>query len=106
MKKGIVSLLIIGILAYSGFQFFKPYYRYLVLQSDAKEIVRIDIENEDVIRSKVYERAQELKIPIGKADIEVTKQGSNIRIKTSWSEVVDIFGVYQKTLQFNVDTMK
>jgi len=105
MKKVIFWLLILGILAYSGFQFAKPYYRYLAFQSDAKEIARTAIESEEKVKDRVFERAMELKIPIGREDLEVTRKENVLRIKTSWFEVVDIFGVYKKTLTFTVDTM-
>ena len=106
MKKAIFWLLIFVFLAYSGIKFGFPYYRYLAFKSDAKEIVRVSIEakDEEVIRNLIFERAQELKVPIDKRDIEVFKTERDIRVKTSWFEVVDILGFYQKTLKFNVDT--
>jgi hypothetical protein len=106
MKKAIFWLLILVFLAYLGFKFGSPYYRYLAFKSDAKEIVRVSIEarDEESMRNLIFERAQELKVPIDKTDIEVIKTGTDMRVKTSWIEVVDILGVYQKSLKFDVDT--
>lgn len=106
MKKAILWLLILVFLVYLGLKFGFPYYRYLAFKSDAKEIVKVSIEarDEENIRNLIFERAQELKVPIDKADIEVFMTEKNIKVKTSWFEVVDILGVYQKTLKFNVDT--
>lgn len=106
MKKAIFWLLVLVFLAYLGLKFGFPYYRYLAFKSDAKEIARVSIEvkNEEEIRNRIFERAQELKVPIDKRDIELFKTERDIRVKTSWFEVVDILGVYQKTLKFNVDT--
>lgn len=106
MKKAIFWLLVLVFLAYLGPKFGFPYYRYLAFKSDAKEIARVSIEvkDEEEIRNRIFERAQELKVPIDKRDIELFKTERDIRVKTSWFEVVDILGVYQKTLKFNVDT--
>lgn len=106
MKKTIFWLLILVFLVYLGLKFGFPYYRYLAFKSDAKEIARVSIEviNEEEIRNRIFERAQELKVPIDKTDIEVFKTERDVRVKTSWFEVVDILGVYQKTLKFNIDT--
>ncbi len=106
MRKVVFWLLILGILVYSGFQFAQPYYKYLVFQSEAKEIARTAVENEEKIKDRLFEKAMELKMPIGRTDLEVTRKGNVLRIKTSWFEVVDIFGVYKKTLTFTVDTTR
>jgi len=107
MRK-IIWLLILVFLIYTGIQFTKPYYRYLAFKSDAKEIARISVEmkNEDEIRKMVYERAQELKIPIDKDDIELSMADKMVRIRTSWFEVVDILGIYRKTLTFSIDSQE
>ncbi|MDI6889818.1 MAG: hypothetical protein QMC83_02605 [Thermodesulfovibrionales bacterium] len=104
MKKAIFWLLLFAFLAYSGIKFGMPYYRYLAFKADAKEISRVSLENEEGIRDKVFERAKELKIPISKGDIEVSRTGRIMRIRTSWFEVVDILGIYRKTLKFTIDT--
>jgi hypothetical protein len=59
---------------------------------------------EDEIKNRVFERAQELKIPIQKDDIELSTTEKMVRIRTSWFEVVDILGQYRKTLIFSVDS--
>jgi len=106
MKKAIFWLLILVFLVYVGLKFGVPYYRYLAFKSDAKEIVRVSIEvrDEETIRNLIFERAEELKVPIDKKDIEVLKTEKDIRVKVSWSEVVDLLGMYQRTLKFDVDT--
>lgn len=106
MKKAIFWLLIFISLVYSGLKFGFPYYRYLAFKSDAKEIVRVSVEarNEEEIRNKIFERSQELKIPIDRTDIEVSRTDRNVIVKTSWFEVVDILGIYKKTLKFYIDT--
>jgi len=104
MKKALFWFLILALLIYSGIKFGTPYYRYLAFKSDAKEIVKVSLENEEEVKNKVFERAKELKIPIDREDIEISRNEKVMRVKTSWVEVVDIGGIYQKTLKFSVDT--
>ncbi|MFH0933246.1 MAG: hypothetical protein V1832_02870 [Nitrospirota bacterium] len=106
MKKAFFWLLILALLVYSGIKFGMPYYRYLAFKSDAKEIARVSLElkDEEDIKGKVFERAQELKIPISKEDIEISRTPNMVRVRTSWFEGVDILGIYHKTLTFTVDS--
>ena len=104
MRK-IIWLLILSFLVYSGFKFGMPYYRYVAFKSEVKEMVKISIGlKEDEIKNRVFERAQELKIPIQKDDIELSTTEKMVRIRTSWFEVVDILGQYRKTLIFSIDS--
>lgn len=105
MRK-IIWLLIFVFLIYSGVKFGMPYYRYLAFKSDTKEIAKISIvlHDEEKIRNRVLESAEELKIPIQKEDIELSVTPTIVRIQTSWIEVVDILGIYQKSLSFSVDS--
>ena len=99
-------LLILVFLVYTGIKFGMPYYRYVAFKADAKEIARVfgDLNKEEEIKKMAFERAQELKIPINTEDIELTVTGKMVRIRTSWSEVVDILGLYRKTLTFSIDS--
>jgi len=55
------------------------------------------------IRAQVFEMAQESNVPIKEQDIEVIKTTRGMRVKTVWSEEVDILGIYQKTFDFKID---
>lgn len=115
MKKGkvlnnengfIKFLFITGIfifLIYAGIKFGMPFYRYSALKSDAKAIARISLGDINKTKADVLERAQELKVPIKGDNIEVTKTETTVRVRTSWSETVDLLGLYQKKLDFKID---
>lgn len=104
MRK-IIWLLILGFLVYSGVKFGMPYYRYVAFKSEVKEIAKISVgHKEDEAKNMVFERAQELKIPIQKDDLELSSTEKIVRIRTSWFEVVDIAGLYRKTLIFSIDS--
>jgi len=96
-------MLVLAFLVYSGIKFGIPYYKYSAFKTDAKEIARTSVGDIEKTRAQVFDRAQELKIPITEESIEVTKTEKRVRVITSWSETVDMLGLYQKTLNFNVD---
>lgn len=97
----VIALIVFAI--YAGVQFGIPYYRHSAFKSDAKELAIMNIGNIEKTKQAVFERSQELKIPIEEKDIIVTKQGTVTRVQTSWSETVNIIGIYEKKLEFTLD---
>lgn len=102
----IKPLLIMGIVvlaAYSGLQFGRPYYRHSLFENEAKEIARISSGDLKKAKEDVYSSALGFKVPVEENDIIVEKRGNKIHIQTSWSQQIDILGLYQKTVDFSVD---
>jgi len=97
----IIALLVIA--GYVGVAFGIPQYRYAAFKSEVKEIARLELNNVAKTRAQIYAAAQEYKIPIEENDIVLTQKKNTTRVQASWSSTVDIFGVYQKTLNFTVD---
>jgi len=96
-------VILLALCTYVGIQFGMPYYRYSVFKSDAKEITRISLGDVQKTKTLLSDRAQELKLPIEEDNISVTVKDKSMHVSTSWSETVDLFGVYQKDLNFSVD---
>jgi hypothetical protein len=86
-----------------GIQFGMPYYKYSAFKSDIKEMVRVSVGDIRKTKTEVLERAKELKIPVGEEEVDVQKKGNVIAVTTSWTETVDLLGVYQKTLDFEIN---
>jgi hypothetical protein len=101
--KFIFILGILVLLIYMGIKFGIPFYRYSALKSDAKAIARISLGDINKTKTDILERAQELKIPIKESQIAVTRTETMVRVQTSWSETVDLIGLYQKKLNFRID---
>ena len=101
--KPLLSICILVVVIYSGLQFGMPYYRYSAFKSEATEIARGATGDPKRIKEDVYASAKSFKVPVEQDDITVEKEGSKVHVQTSWSVKVDIFGVYQRTLNFNVD---
>lgn len=101
--KFIFVMLVLASLVYAGLKFGMPYYRYSAFKSDTKELARISIGDTEKTRAQIFERAQELKLPLEENDIKVTKTVRGVRVQASWSETVDLLGLYQKKFNFAVD---
>lgn len=106
-EKGFIKftfvVIILVSLVYLGVKFGIPYYKHSAFQSDVKELARISLGDTKRTRAQIFERAQELKIPLEEEDIVVTRKEKSVRVNTSWEETVDVLGLYQKTLKFRVD---
>lgn len=97
----VTGLIALGI--YAGLQFGMPFYKYSAFKTDAKELARISIGELEKTKSQIFGSAQEHNLPIEEKDIQITKTGRGVRVRTSWSETVDILGIYQRTFDFTVD---
>lgn len=101
--KAVLCIAIFVTAVYAGFQFGIPYYKYSAFKNEVKDIARQELGNVEKTRARVYESAQDYKIPIEQKDIIVTKTERTVRVKAAWSVDVDIWGIYQKPLEFTVD---
>ena len=101
--KPLFWIFVVIAIAYSSIQFGMPYYRYQMLKADAKDFARSELGNVEKTKAKLSESAENMKIPIKADDITVSRNKDIIRIRTSWSETVDLLGLYQKTLRFDLN---
>jgi adenine-specific DNA methylase len=100
--KRLFFLAVFGAAVYVGYKFAMPYYNHYRFQQDAQYVVKFNVRDEDDMRRKLFEKAREdgLSIPEEDFIVERTKLGYNMKV--SWSNTVDIFGKYQKDLDFTV----
>lgn len=101
--KPILCLAFLAFLVYSGIQFGLPYYRYSGFKNEAQDIIMAGLGDTEKIKSRIYNSARSLKIPIEAGDINVTMKDQTVHVRISWSEEVDILGIYRKTLDFYID---
>jgi hypothetical protein len=107
MIKKIMSLLGLGLfvlICYIAFMLLMPYYKEWKYESDARDIVRFDIREPEEMRDKLLSKGREMDIPVLENAIIVyrTYEGPYVA-KISWTEVVDIFGYYQKSYKFQFE---
>jgi hypothetical protein len=100
--KGLFLLALLVAIAFVGISFGKPYYRYLVLSSHTRDIMKEEIGNADIIKERVVAEARELNVPIQEDNIDVRIENKMVKVDAHWSEVVDFWGYYQKRLNFTI----
>jgi len=97
---GLLVLVVLAAVILLGTAFGRPYYRYNTLKSHANDAILMDIGNIEKIRTTVLADAAELGVPLDANNLEVTIVDRKTRVKAQWSEVVDLWGYYQKKLDF------
>ena len=74
------------------------------------EMAKIDVAlsiNDEKFNQKVLQHAKDSNLPITIKNIKIHEDEDNQKTRdiiVSWSETVDLFGLYQHTYQFKVDT--
>lgn len=101
--KFVATILLLAFAVYAGIKFGMPWYRYSAFKSETKELARISVGDVQRTKSLILDKAYELKLPIVEDDLAVRKTDKTVIVKTSWSETVDLLGVYQQELYFHID---
>jgi len=101
--KVFLTLLILAFGVYAGFKFGMPYYKYSAFKSEARALARISVGDVERTRGLIFEKAEELELPLSEKDIVVQRLEKTIIVQTSWTERVDLLGFYQKDLHFSID---
>jgi len=102
----LLTLLFLGVTIFVAVKLVPPYvsnYQFQdSIQTEAKfALAGYPKKSEDDIRDAVWNKAQELNIPLKKKeDIKITMDQGNVSISTDYAIPIDLF-VYQLTLQFH-----
>lgn len=102
----VITLLIVGFLAFTAIEVVPVYVNAYQFQDSMQSEARFalsgyPIKNPDDIRNDLWQKAQDLSIPLGsKAVIRVTEVQQDVEINVDYSVPVDL-KVYQFTLQFH-----
>ena len=101
--KPLITIMILFVLAYTGYKFAIPYYKYSMLKSSVKEFTLISLGREDKLRNMIYNRAKELNAPVSNNNISVQNLGNSMHVSISWTDSVDLMGIYRKKIDFNIN---
>jgi len=101
--KPLLTIAILAAVVYGGYLFGMPYYRYEAFKSEVKATMKIEIGDAEKMRTRIYEVAQDFKIPLEEKDIIVSKKERSLRVQIAWSVDVDVFGLYHRTLHFEIN---
>ena len=100
--RGLLLLAIIVAIAFVGISFGKPYYRYLVLGSHTRDIMKEELGNAGIIKERIMAEARELNVPLREDNLDVRIDKKMVKVDAHWSETVDFWGYYQKDLDFTI----
>ncbi|MBF0343870.1 MAG: hypothetical protein HQL06_06525 [Nitrospirae bacterium] len=98
----VISIAVVTFACYVAYLFGMPHYKYDSLKSEVKQIARLGGTQQKTLEM-VYDKVQELDLPIEKGKIEVKVENKRVSVKTAWSVKVDVLGFYQKDLDFKID---
>lgn len=102
----VFTLLVLGVMVYTGIKVIPPYVSNYQFQDSIESEARFAIagyprKSDDEIRQDVWKKAQELSIPIAKAeDIKVVTDRANVSIATDYIVPVDLI-IYQFNMEFH-----
>lgn len=100
--KTLLGLALLVGLIFAGVTIATPYYRYYQLSSHTRDFLKTDIGDIGLIRKHVMEDAAELGVPLVDKDLAVTVDTVKkaVKVKATWTDSVDFFGYYQKSIDF------
>lgn len=104
--KPILTIAFIVILCIVAIKFIVPYYEYFSIKSEAVQVARLHLSKPERFQNMIYAKIEKMGLPIEKKSVIVIKGQQNVTIKTSWSKTVDIFGIYQKELKFELNVQE
>ncbi len=101
----IITLLIIGSMVFAAVKVVPVYFANYQFQDSIESESRFALtgypkKNMDDIRDDVFQKAQELSIPLQKEDIQVNETNGAVSIAVDYSVPIDL-AVYQFTLEFH-----
>lgn len=101
--KRLFCLAAFGILVYSGVQYAKPWYRYILLKSAVSDMVKFPAQDADTLKAEILTKAEKYNVPLPPGNLMVTGQQYHYKAAASWTDSVDIFGLYHRDLAFSFD---
>lgn len=101
----IITLLILGSTVFAGVKMVPVYFANYQFQDSIESESRFALtgypkKSIEDIRDDVWQKAQELSIPVQKEDIQVDMQNGSVSISLDYSVPIDL-AVYQFTLEFH-----
>ena len=101
--KGVVYLIIIGFVIMVAASFTMPFYRYYIMKMQSEGYLKIEHSPINVTKERIMKTAKELKVPLTEDNLIITRTRETLFLKANWTEVVDIYGKYQKEFYFSLD---
>jgi hypothetical protein len=101
----LLYLLVAILVVYVLFKVVPPYIAYYSMDDEvSQEIGMSSINPDEVIVKDLYEKAQELGLPIDQQDIKLTRDAASVTIDIQWVTEVDFGYGFKRDFEFEVKT--
>lgn len=98
-----ISILLIALFVLVAVQLAKPYYRYYNFLVYAKNTMKIQSSNSGTISSELISYAKIKNIPLREENLSVDIENMRVSVYAKWSDMIDVYGYYQKRVEFVID---
>lgn len=101
--KLIITLVIVGLLAYLGIKIVPHFVNYYELRDHMEQtatLAAVSNKSEMEIRESIWRKIQELEIPANREDLKVTRAGRDVHIRCHYTAEVPFLGY---TIRLNFD---
>lgn len=103
MIKVILSIAVMVSLVFVMFSFGRPYFDHKAFKSDVNETLKQRITKQEVLRKKIFKHVENRGLPVKQEEIFITGDKGEFIVRVSWRVTVDLYGLYQKDLYFEVE---
>ncbi|MGV3518910.1 hypothetical protein [Luteitalea sp.] len=86
MVRNVVRLLVLGLIVHAGVRITPVFWHYVQFKDAVSEVATYsERKTTEEIRDRIVLLAAEHDVPIGAADIAVTRQGGTVFVSTAWT---------------------
>jgi len=89
---------------YAGMKFGQVHYRAYIFESDVRDMTLFELRGADDLKEQILKKAKLQKVPLKSEDLSVEGKSERFSAQASWSEEVNFFNKYRRTLKFSFDT--
>jgi len=101
--KNLLCFAVFAILVYSTIRLSMPYYRHYSLKNDLKNVIQFSLKQEEM-DELIGKYITESGVPIKEEDKKIIYNGGKVTsLSLRWVERVDLFGLYQKDIEFEIE---
>jgi len=101
--KNLLCLAIFALLVYCAIKLAMPYYKHYSLKNDLKGVIQFSLKQEEM-DALIGKYITESGVPIKEEDKKIVYEGGRVSsLSLRWVERVDLFGLYQKEIEFKIE---
>jgi hypothetical protein len=106
LLKALFYIALLAVCIHLAILFGMPQFRYYSYKSEAGEIVKLDLGGAVKVKERLLEEAREYNLPVEMGQIAVSGEPGRYNAQITWSETVDVYGLYSKEFGFTVEVSR